>query len=149
MMRLSAFIWLALLLPLPACSIPQDKAGGEVPGQSQSQPEAPSKLRPQPQYGYQIRQGRSLYLHYCSPCHGISGQGDGFNAFNLDPRPRNLSDPAFQQKRSVQDLSEVVRRGGRGSGLSNGMPPWGQTLNDRQIGYIVRYLRTLQQEDAK
>jgi len=28
-------------------------------------------------------------------------------------------------------------------GLSTAMPPWGHTLNERQIGYLIQYLRTL------
>ncbi|MEE9170069.1 MAG: c-type cytochrome [bacterium] len=41
---------------------------------------------------YAERKGKHLYAHYCAVCHGASGEGDGFNAFNLDPRPRNLAD---------------------------------------------------------
>lgn len=137
---------LILLLPLSACGITSGAEAEQPPAEGpQEQPQG--WVTPEPAYDYPVREGRSLYFHYCSHCHGTSGEGDGFNAFNLDPRPRNLADPAFQKSRSEQDLSEVVRRGGRASGLSSNMPPWGRTLNDRQIGYIVRYLRTLKPQD--
>jgi len=37
--------------------------------------------------------GKKIYQWYCSPCHCIRGDGKGFNAKNLDPRPANHTDP--------------------------------------------------------
>lgn len=93
--------------------------------------------------GYELRLGKVVYGHYCSTCHGESGAGDGFNAFNLDPRPRDLSTPDFQKHRSDSQLEDAVRRGGSGVGLSPLMPPWGHTLSDQQIAQVVLYLRSL------
>jgi mono/diheme cytochrome c family protein len=98
---------------------------------------------PAPAPTYEARQGKLVYDHYCATCHGDSGAGDGFNAFNLDPHPRDLSDPAFQKTRSDADLADAIRRGGAGVGLSALMPPWGHTLSERQVGQLVAYLRTL------
>ena len=92
---------------------------------------------------YELRLGKVVFVYYCQTCHGETGAGDGFNAFNLDPKPRDLSDPAFQKKKSDQDLEDAVRRGGAGVGLTPLMPPWGKTLSDRQIAEVVRYVRTL------
>ena len=39
-----------------------------------------------------VMQGKELFMNYCIHCHGSSGVGDGFNAENLDPRPRDLTD---------------------------------------------------------
>jgi mono/diheme cytochrome c family protein len=98
---------------------------------------------PLPALGYNAREGRELFSHYCSVCHGVEGHGDGFNAYNLDPKPRNLADPEFQMSRSDHDLSEIIRLGGVVAGLSTGMPPWGRTINERGINNIVIFLRTL------
>lgn len=98
---------------------------------------------PSPDLGYNAREGRTLYRHYCLNCHGETGKGDGFNAFNLDPRPRSLADSSFQAQRSDSDLVVAIRSGGAAVGLSNGMPPWGRTLPERQIQDVVAYLRTL------
>jgi cytochrome c oxidase cbb3-type subunit 3 len=84
-----------------------------------------------------------LFNHYCAVCHGAEGHGDGFNAFNLDPKPRDLADPEFQVARSDDDLSDIIRSGGAVAGLSNAMPPWGRTINERGIENIVTFLRTL------
>jgi mono/diheme cytochrome c family protein len=92
---------------------------------------------------YEARMGKVTFTYYCQTCHGETGAGDGFNAFNLDPHPRDLSAPDFQKKKSDADLADAIRRGGSGVGLSALMPPWGHTLSDRQIGELVLYVRTL------
>ncbi|MBI3450095.1 MAG: c-type cytochrome [Acidobacteria bacterium] len=104
---------------------------------------APAFKMPVPPLPYGAREGQALFHHYCATCHGDEGQGDGLNAYNLDPKPRDLSDPAFQRKRSDDDLAGVIRSGGGVAGLSTGMPPWGRTLGERRIRNIVTFLRTL------
>jgi mono/diheme cytochrome c family protein len=92
---------------------------------------------------YELRLGKETFRHYCQTCHGETGAGDGFNAFNLDPRPRDLSDPAFQKKKTDADLADTIRRGGAGVGLSALMPPWGHTLSARQIDEVILSVRAL------
>jgi mono/diheme cytochrome c family protein len=92
---------------------------------------------------YELRLGKGIYSHYCQTCHGETGAGDGFNAFNLDPRPRDLSDPALQKKKSDAELADTIRRGGAGVGLSALMPPWGHTLSARQIDEVILFVRAL------
>ncbi len=102
---------------------------------------APAPPPPAPPLTYEARSARDVYRHYCQTCHGETGAGDGFNAFNLDPHPRDFSDPAFQKKTDA-DIRDAIRRGGAGVGLSPLMPPWGRTLGDRKIDDVVLYLRT-------
>lgn len=104
---------------------------------------APQALAPPQPSAYELELGKKTFDWYCSGCHGVAGAGDGFNAFNLDPRPRDLSDAAFLKTKSDEDLRDVIRRGGSGVGLSSLMPPWGHTLNTRQIDAVVLYVRTL------
>jgi mono/diheme cytochrome c family protein len=92
---------------------------------------------------YELRLGKDIYRHYCQTCHGETGAGDGFNAFNLDPRPRDLSDAAFQKKKSDAEFADTIRRGGVGVGLSALMPPWGHTLSARQIDEVILSIRAL------
>jgi len=95
---------------------------------------------------YELRLGRQVFQHYCQTCHGETGAGDGFNAFNLDPRPRDLSDPAFQKKKTDAELTDAVRRGGAGVGLSSMMPPWGKTLSQAEVDEVVLYVRSLRKQ---
>ncbi len=96
-----------------------------------------------PEPSYELRLGKQVFQHYCQTCHGETGAGDGFNAFNLDPKPRDLGDPAFQKKKSDADLADAIRRGGSGVGLSPLMPPWGHTLSPREIDQVILYVRSL------
>ena len=103
---------------------------------------APAAATPAP-LPYEARMGKVTFTYYCQTCHGESGAGDGFNAFNLDPRPRDLSDPEFQKKKSGAEIADAIRRGGAGVGLSALMPPWGRTLSARQVDELVLYVRSL------
>jgi mono/diheme cytochrome c family protein len=98
---------------------------------------------PLPELGYNAREGRAVYRHYCLNCHGEEGKGDGFNAYNLDPKPQSLADSTFQAEHSDADLLTAIRLGGPAVGRSTGMPPWGRTLSQRQTQNIVEYLRAL------
>jgi mono/diheme cytochrome c family protein len=97
----------------------------------------------EPALSYELRLGKQVFRHYCQTCHGETGAGDGFNAFNVEPHPRDLSDPAFQKVKSNADLTDTIRRGGVGVGLTAMMPPWGKTLTPDQIDQVVGYIRSL------
>lgn len=107
-----------------------------------------ARVLPVPELDYNAREGQTVYKHFCATCHGDAGGGDGFNAYNLDPRPRPLADSTFQAQHTDADLAAAIRSGGGAIGLSTGMPPWGRTLNARQIENVVRYVRTLRAGSA-
>ena len=123
--------------PAPAPPAAAETAPAPAPPTAAEKAPAPAPLP------YEARRGKASFTHYCQTCHGETGAGDGFNAFNLDPRPRDLSDPELQKKKSDADLADAITRGGAGVGLSSLMPPWGHTLSARQIGELVLYIRTL------
>jgi len=93
--------------------------------------------------GSSFKEGRRLYLHYCTPCHGKKGNGKGFNARYLDPRPANHTDSEFMSKRTDGDLFDAIYGGGRAVGKSPLMPPWGETLSEDEIKSLIIYLRWL------
>ena len=123
----------------PAPAPPPASTTAPVPAPPPAVTTAPAPAPPP----YEARRGKASFTHYCQTCHGETGAGDGFNAFNLDPHPRDLSDPLFQKKKSDADLADAITRGGAGVGLSSLMPPWGHTLSARQVGEVVLYIRTL------
>ena len=117
-----------------------------------SRHKAPPAATPAPEekpLGYELRLGKATYQHYCMICHGETGAGDGFNAFNVQPQPRDHTDPAFQKAKTDADLADAIRRGGAGVGLSPLMPPWGKTLTEDQISEVVAYIRTLNKVEEK
>ncbi len=92
---------------------------------------------------YSERSGEKLFGKYCVVCHGISGQGDGFNSFNLDPRPRDLSDSSYINTVSDSRLKEIIAQGGKGTGKSVLMPAYRHTLSNGEISDLVNYTRYL------
>lgn len=92
--------------------------------------------------GYEERQGKYIYLKYCAVCHGMEGKGDGFNAYNLDPKPRDFTDSTYMKTLSDARLIETISEGGRGVNKSPLMPSWGATLSKDDILYLLYYLRT-------
>lgn len=118
------------------------------PACARQKPTASAAAPAPPDPSYQLRMGKQVWGHYCQTCHGEAGAGDGFNAFNLDPHPRDLSAPDFQKKKSDADLREAVTRGGSGVGLSPLMPPWGRTLSPRDVEQVILYVRSLKKTAA-
>jgi mono/diheme cytochrome c family protein len=94
---------------------------------------------------YAEREGKRLYEHYCAVCHGLQGKGDGFNAYNLSPRPKDIAEKGYFDSVTNDWLKQVVSLGGRGVKRSVLMPAYGSTLNEEQTADIVAYLRYLSQ----
>ena len=120
-----------------------------------------------------VAKGRAIFFKYCTGCHGEKGRGDGFNAHNLDPGPRDLTDRAetFMADSTNEEIFKGIREGvsgnfpesagakpppkkdakkgeedeGQGSPL---MPYWGYTLSEGQIWDLVAYIRTLHKNKA-
>lgn len=90
---------------------------------------------------FEMQQGKDLFSHYCSVCHGDQGAGDGFNSYNLDPKPHSLADSAYMAAFSDRNLEDVITRGGRGVNMSPEMPAYGGTLSQLDIAYVTAYVR--------
>jgi cytochrome c oxidase cbb3-type subunit 3 len=95
--------------------------------------------------------GRQVYSRYCSVCHGLEGKGDGFNAYTLDPRPRDFTDSAFISQVDSALMVEVITKGGRVANLSPLMPAWGHTLTGDDItdvsAYVLHLARAVQAQE--
>jgi mono/diheme cytochrome c family protein len=97
-----------------------------------------------------VAEGKEVYGYYCTHCHGVKGQGNGFNAVNLDPKPRDHTDGGepYMTGRTNEELFEAVHNGGKAIGKSPFMPPFGGVLSDREIWSLVAYMRTLHKNGA-
>ncbi len=91
---------------------------------------------------YEARLGKYYYEKYCSVCHGLEGKGDGFNAFNLDPKPRNFTDSLYMNALSDARLFEVISQGGRGVNKSILMPSWSGRMSKEEIEFTISYVRS-------
>jgi mono/diheme cytochrome c family protein len=92
-------------------------------------------------------EGRRIYLHFCSACHGPYGRGDGPYAEALrkqhNIRPRDLTDATYIGKKTDEELFAVVSLGGGHMGKSPFMPAWTVSLTPEQIKNVVSYVREI------
>lgn len=92
-------------------------------------------------------QGRTLFQHYCVACHGVSGDGDGYNAEQLDKEPAELSSKKFILKKKDSQIYRVIKFGGQGVKKSHLMPVFGHTLSEGEIWSLVAYVRYLADDE--
>jgi cytochrome c553 len=144
-MRLIVFLFVISLI---SChELPQPGKAIQKERDSLTTAKADSLIRNDPwmRYTYTERQGKQLFEQYCAVCHGQSGEGDGFNAYNLNPRPHSLSDSTYMKALSSETLTETISFGGKGVNKSVLMPAYQNTLSKTQILNVVGYIETFTQ----
>lgn len=96
---------------------------------------------------FSVRDGRRLFIHYCSPCHGEIGDGFGqYLAYGLEPKPPDFTSPDFLKKRSDKVLFLTISEGTISLGKSNLCPPWGKTFRKEEINFIANYVKYLNEK---
>lgn len=120
-------------------------AGRRYPQSARAQAarQQPQQRQPTPSAAAEPESPAALYGRFCAPCHGVHGQGDGYNVQYLPVRPTVHADSAYMSRRSDDALFDATSAGGFIMNRSNRMPPFGQTLTRDQIWGLVRHLRTL------
>jgi mono/diheme cytochrome c family protein len=88
--------------------------------------------------------GKQLYLKNCSQCHGDKGDGEGYAAPHLRPRPRNFTTGKFKIRSTPngalpthQDLVNIIRRGMP----YTSMPAW-PNLADQEVSDLAYFITT-------
>ncbi len=88
--------------------------------------------------------GRALYLKYCSQCHGEKGDGEGYAAAHLRPRPRNFTTGKFKIRTTPsgalpthQDLVDIIRHGMP----YTSMPAW-PDFSNQQVSDLADFITT-------
>ena len=98
--------------------------------------------------GDPIAAGKQIFMQTCTPCHGQEGKGDGPASASLDPKPRNLTDPAYMTSMDERYMFELISRGGIAMGKSPLMPA--QTgLAPQDIDHVIAYVKTLSKSPAR
>src|SRR5258708_18559941 len=95
--------------------------------------------------------GKKLYLKYCSQCHGENGDGEGYAAAHLRPRPRNFTTGKFKVRTTPngalpthQDLINILRRGMP----YTTMPAWPK-FTDQEVSDLAYFITTFSPEFSK
>lgn len=91
--------------------------------------------------------GKTYYEQYCMVCHGEQGKGDGFNAFNLDPKPKDLT--KVLKTASNEVLFNAILGGTAGADGRFQCPPWGRTLGEDKINAIIAYIHSFKEDTSQ
>jgi len=89
-----------------------------------------------------IKEGKTLYTSYCSPCHGDKGKGDGPAAIALNPKPADHTSAKVQNE-TDGTLFYMISEG------RDPMPQLKRTLTENQRWVLVDYIRTLSKTGKK
>jgi len=82
-----------------------------------------------------------LFKTRCAPCHGEMGKGDGPGAAALNPKPRNYTDVAWQNKVSDEDIKKTILYGGAAVGKSPTMPANPDLDGKPELDQLVKTVR--------
>jgi mono/diheme cytochrome c family protein len=88
--------------------------------------------------------GKKLYLKNCSQCHGEKGDGEGYAAPHLYPKPRNFTTGKFKVRTTPtgalpthQDLVNIIKRGMP----YTSMPAW-PNFSDQDLSDLAYFITT-------
>lgn len=96
---------------------------------------------------FSTREGKRLFLHYCSPCHGENGDGFGkYFGYGLEPQPPDFTTEEFIENRNDELLILAISEGSKAVGKSNLCPPWGNTFHKEEIDFIINYIKNLNEK---
>lgn len=84
-----------------------------------------------------LRRGKIAFYTYCTPCHGMSGEGNGTVAKSLPIPPMNLTTADLQGARSNGSIYYTIRHG------NVIMPGYAYALTPGRAWDVVNYVRTL------
>lgn len=83
--------------------------------------------------------GKQLFIENCVSCHGASGEGNGPAADTLNPKPRDLTAPAYLDFVTPFHLYQALTLGVSGTA----MPSFGEAFSSEQSWSLAFYLMTL------
>jgi mono/diheme cytochrome c family protein len=105
-------------------------------GTWEAPPETKQLQNPLKTDGNTVERGKRLYRHYCLPCHGETGVGDGALAMRQRYKPANLT----LERLNRQVDGEIFWKISKGK---SPMPDFQRELSARERWDIVSYVRTL------
>ena len=86
--------------------------------------------------------GEQIFVQRCSGCHGRKADGKGPNSLDILPHPRNFRNHWFVETVPDRRLFESIEYGVQGTA----MPAWIDVLNTNEVGDVINFIRSLQNE---
>ncbi len=129
------------------CAGPRGSAGAAAEGAREAKP--PGSVQ---DVGTEAQResGKTLYIKYCSQCHGEKGDGESYATPHLYPRPRNFTTGKFKVRSTPtgalpthQDIVNVIRRGMP----YTSMPAW-PNLSDQDVTNLAYFITTFSPDFA-
>jgi mono/diheme cytochrome c family protein len=138
---------LALATEGPPTSPPPSPSGAPSPTPEPKGWEVPEEVKaaknPMEATPDNLKKGEGLFKRYCTPCHGPAGKGDGPVAHYWTQLPKDLSDPARQERLSDGEMFWKLSRGHR-QGAEVIMPAFSERIPKADDRWrLVLYVRTL------
>jgi mono/diheme cytochrome c family protein len=88
-------------------------------------------------------EAKRLYGTVCATCHGETGRGDGMAAANLNPKPRDYGDAAWQASVTDAEIRKTILEGGLAVGKSPIMPAQPQLADKPEVlDELVKLVRS-------
>lgn len=130
-----------------ACSSKNSSEPAPAPAPAPAQPAAQAPAAPaQAAAVSPAEEAKKTFETLCATCHGTSGKGDGTAAANLDPKPRDYTDKAWQASVTDEELAKIILEGGAAVGKSALMPPNPQFKDKPEvITELVKIVRSFGQ----
>jgi len=92
--------------------------------------------------GTPLQEAARYYRSKCFTCHGTNGRGDGPMSASLNPKPRDHTDPVWQDSVDDAFIRKVILEGGRATGLSPSMPANPELKNRPELlDALVKFIR--------
>lgn len=85
-----------------------------------------------------IKEGEELYQKNCSVCHGDKGDGNTWVSHELNPKPKNFTDPLVINVMTRKRMRDSITNGRSGTA----MQPFKSQLSESEINRIIDYIQT-------
>jgi mono/diheme cytochrome c family protein len=116
-------------------------------GREESQPAppaAPPAAAPAQPAAVSAAEAEETFVALCASCHGARGAGNGLNAAEVQPPPRNFQDPDWQRNFDDAYIERIIVEGGAALGKSPDMPAHPELASrPEQVTALRRFIRTL------
>lgn len=91
-----------------------------------------------------LARGKMLYAQYCTPCHGIKGNGQGKLAQGLTPAPTNFLDNTLMKQVAPFQSFNTIRLGIEGTAMRGF-----EELEDEKVWDLAFYIQSLRYQPAE
>ena len=130
----------------PAGTIPVGFATFDYPNSKDGYEKAGTEVTsPLPQTDANFAEGKVLFEHFCSPCHGKTGQGDGLVVAHGYPAPPSYSKGMSSRGGNMKDLSDGKIYHTVTYGV-NAMGSYASQLAPEERWKVIMYVHHLQQQ---